>query len=365
MKRFKIDEEQVEAILELKLYRLAKLEILLIQKELGEKRAEADRLERLLKGQAARWKLIRAELLELANEYAARRRTRVVANVDEPAFQAADFIVEEDTVAVLTAQGWLKRQREVKDLGATRLREGDRVIDVAAGSTKASVAFFSNQGVCYVCRMVDIPQVTGYGNPVQTLFKLDDGEKLVRMLCFDPRLLEVPEAREDGEPEPPFALAVTRLGQSLRFSLRQHREPSTKTGRKYARLAEGDQVIYIDLVKTGDHVAATSESGHALLCRADEVALLSSAGKGVMLMKLDAGDVVVAAKLLRGKSDQLLVENEKGTQFEITLRRYAATTRAGKGHALFKRGKLVGKVEQEPEVPVLEAKPQSRAPKPN
>ncbi|MET0342909.1 MAG: DNA topoisomerase IV subunit A [Polyangiales bacterium] len=366
MKRFKIDEEQVDAILELKLYRLAKLEILLIQKELAEKRAEADRLEKLLRGQVARWKLIRAELLELSNEYATRRRTRVLANVDEPAFQAEDFIVQEDATAVLTAQGWIKRQREVKDLGATRLREGDRVIDVAAGSTRAALAFFSNQGSVYVCRMVDIPQVTGYGNPVQTLFKLDDGEKLIRMLCFDPRLLDVPEAPEDGEPEPPFALAVTRLGQSLRFSLRPHREPSTKAGRRYARLAEGDQVIYVDLVKTGDYVASASEHGHALICRADEVALLSSAGKGVMLQKLDAGDVVVAAKLLRGKTGELAVENEKGTAFEITLRRYAAASRGGKGHALFKRGKLVGRVEEEPEVPQLEAnKPQSRAPKPN
>ena len=366
MKRFGIDAEQVDAILELKLYRLAKLEILLIQKELGEKRTEAARLEKLLKSEAARWKMIKAELLELSNEYADRRRTRVLANVDEPSFQAEDFIVEEDAMAVLTAQGWLKRQREIKDVASTRLREGDRVIDVVAGSTKSAVAFFSNLGSCYVCRMVDIPPASGYGNPVQTLFKLDDGERLIRMISFDPRLLNVPEPTEGAEPEPPLALAVTRLGQSLRFSLRPHRDPSTKSGRRYARLAEGDQVIYVDPMKTGDYVAAATEGGHALICRADEVAVLSSAGKGVMLMKLEAGDIVVAAKLLRGKTDQLQVENEKGTTFEITARRYEVVSRGGKGHALFKRGKLVGRVEEEPELPTLDTnKPQSRAPKPN
>ena len=128
----------------------------------------------------------------------------VLASVDEPAFQAEDFIVEEDAMAVLTAQGWLKRQREIKDLSSTRLREGDRVIDVVAASTKSAVAFFSNLGSCYVCRMVDIPQATGYGNPVQTLFKLADGEKLLRMLCFDPRVLEVPEPAS-----PPAAETIT------------------------------------------------------------------------------------------------------------------------------------------------------------
>ncbi|HEX5656093.1 MAG TPA: DNA topoisomerase IV subunit A [Polyangiales bacterium] len=367
MKRFSLDAEQVDAILELKLYRLAKLEILVIQKELGEKRSEADRLEKLLKSPAARWKLIRAELLELSTEYAPRRRTRVLANVDEPAFQAEDFIVEEDGVVVLTEQGWIKRQREIKDLSTTRLREGDRVIDVVAGSTKSAIAFFSNQGVCYVCRFVDVPQVTGYGNPVQTLFKLDDGEKLIKALSFDPRLLEVPEATPDAEPEPPLALAVTRSGQSLRFSLRPHRDPSTKAGRKYARLSEGDQVIYIDVMKTGDYVAAASESGHALICRADQVAVLGSAGKGVMLMKLEDGDVIVGAKLLRSKSDQLNLENEKGTGYDVTLRKYDAVTRGGKGHALFKRGKLVGKVAEDPELPTLpeSAAPNSRRPKPN
>jgi DNA gyrase subunit A len=363
MKRFGLDEEQVDAILELKLYRLAKLEILLIQKELAEKRAEADRTEKLLKSDKGRWNLIRAELLELASEYADRRRTRVLASVDEPEYQAEDFIVDEDAVVVLTEQGWVKRQREIKDLSTTRLREGDRVIGVAAGSTKAQVAFFSNQGSCYVCRMVEIQQATGYGNPVQTLFKLADGEKLLRMLCFDPRVLEVPEPTEGAEPEPPYALAVSRGGSCLRFSLRPHREPSTRSGRRYARLAEGDEILYVDVVGPKQHVAAASESGHALICKAEEVSLLAGAGKGVALMKLAERDRLVGAKVLREKSDALTVVNEKGTTFDVTLRRYAAVSRAGKGHALFKRGKLVGMVDEEPSVPALE-EPAAKGPRP-
>ncbi len=353
MKRFELDEEQVEAILELKLYRLAKLEILLIQKELGEKRAEADRTEKLLSSPKARWRLIRAELLELSHEYGDRRRTRILASVDEPEYQAEDFIVDEDAFVLLSAQGWVKRQGQVKDLATTRVREGDRVIGVAAGSTKASLAFFSNLGSCYVCRMVDVPQATGYGNPVQTLFKLADGEKLIRVLCFDPRVVDVPEPTEGAEPEPPYALAVTRQGQTLRFSLRAHREPSTRSGRRYARLAEGDEVIYVDVASEGAHVAAASATGHALICKVDEVSVLAGAGKGVMLMKLDAKDHLIAATLLRTRSASMSVLNEKGTEYDITLRRYEAVSRGGKGHAMFKRGKLVERVPEEPEVPSL------------
>lgn len=362
MRRFGLDAEQVDAILELKLYRLAKLEILIIQKELNEKRAEAARTQKLLSSPKARWALIRAELLELSSEYGERRRTRILASVDEPEFQAEDFIIDEDAYALLSAQGWVKRQGGIKDLSTTRVREGDRIIDVAAGSTKSSVAFFSNHGSCYVCRMVEIPAATGYGNPVQNLFKLADGEKMIRMISFDPRVLEVPAAQEGAEPEPPYALAVTRQGQTMRFSLRGHREPSTRSGRRYARLAEGDEVVYVNYVGDGDHVAAASTDGHALICEAEEVALLAGAGKGVMLMKLEEGDLIVGATLFRKKSDTLVLVNEKGTEYDVTLRKYGAVSRGGKGHALFKRGKLVDRLPEEPEVPSLGDTPRPSRP---
>jgi DNA gyrase subunit A len=369
MKRWQLDEEQTDAILELKLYRLAKLEILIIKKELEEKRAEAAKTEKLLKSTKDRWRLIRAELLELANEYPQRRRTRVLASVDEPEFEATDFIVEEDAVAILTMQGWVKRQRELKDVGSTRLREGDKVIDVVAGSTKSAVAFFSNQGSCYVARMNDIPQATGYGNPVQNLFKLADGEKIVRALSFDPRVLEVPEATEGAEePEAPFAVAITRKGQSMRFSLRTHREPSTRAGRRYARLGEGDEVIYVAALTRGkkEWIGAASTGGHALICVADEVALLAGAGKGVMLMKLDDDEELVGAKVLRSKADEVVFVNEKGTEYDVSLSKYTAAARGGKGHALFKRGKLTGRVDDEITVPSLGGdgpRPSGRPPK--
>lgn len=353
MKRFGLDEIQVDAILELKLYRLAKLEILIVQKELEEKRGEATKLERLLKSPRARWKLIRTELLELAEKYGERRRTRVMASVSEPEFQAEDFIIEEDAMVVVTSQGWVKRQREFKDLAKARVRDKDTIIGCVAGSTRTSLAFFTNFGSCYVSRLVDVPASTGYGVPIQNLFKLRDGERVIRVLGFDKRFLEVPEPGE--EPLEPFALAVTRGGQALRFSLRGHREPSTRSGRRFARLAEGDEVIYVDHCGDSDLVAAASVSGHALICKAEDVSLLSGVGKGVLLMKLAKGDELVGAQLLRAKSDSLSLLNTKGTRYDVTTRRYGVVSRGGKGHGLFKRGKLAKRVPEEVTVPVLEA----------
>jgi DNA gyrase subunit A len=354
MKRFDLDAEQTDAILELKLYRLAQLEIEIIRKELKEKRHEADRLQALLGSEKARWKLIRAELLEIRNEYADPRRTVINAKMQEPEYDAEAFIVEEDAYVLLTQQGWIKRQRELKDVETTRVREGDRVLDVAVGSTKSAVALFSNQGSCYVCRVADILPSTGYGDPVQKLFKLADGERIIRMLGFDPRMLSVPPPDEAAtEPEEPYAVAVTRAGMTLRFSLRAHREPSTRTGRRYLRPEEGDEAIYLALCGPDSKIACASVTGRALICETDEVSLLAGPGKGVRLIKLDDGDQLVGARVLANPDDALVVERESGTELSITLRKHEVVSRAGRGYHLFKRGSLKRALIPPPSVPQL------------
>src|SRR4029079_12936313 len=108
-------DADARAVLVLRLYRLAKLEILIVQKELAERRAEAKRLDALLKTPKALWDLAKGELQELQAKYADKRRTKVLGAVDEPEYQAEDFIVAEDANILLSAQGWVKRVREVKD----------------------------------------------------------------------------------------------------------------------------------------------------------------------------------------------------------------------------------------------------------
>jgi DNA gyrase subunit A len=352
MKRFGLDEVQVDAILELRLYKLAKLEILLIREELEAKRAEAKRLQKLLKSETERWKLIRAELHELRELYPDIRRTKIVGEVVEPEFDENAFIVDEDAMVVLTQQGWVKRQQRVKDVAATRVREGDAVFEVVAGSTRAAVAFFSNQGACYVCRINDVPATTGYGVPVQTLFKLDDGERIVAMMGFDPRFFEVPPATEGAtEPEEPYAVAVSRQGNTLRFSLRPHREPSTRAGRKYTRPKDGDEILFVSFCEEGDNIACATKDGRALICPVSEISVLQGAGRGVMLVKLQKGDSVVGAAVLGDDDDMLVVENANGTAYEISTRKYEVVSRAGKGFSLFKRGKLERVVWGEPTLP--------------
>jgi DNA gyrase subunit A len=355
--RFGLTELQADAILELKLYRLSRLEIEGILQELAEKRAQAKKLQALLRSDSKRWALVRDELLEIKNSYGTPRLTEVVASVDEPEFQAEDFIVDEDWNVVVSTNGWVKRLREIRDISTTRLREGDSVLTVVAGSTRAAVAFFSNQGGCYVCRVHEVPASTGYGDPVQKLFKLGDGERIVAALCFDPRVLAVPPVDETAvEPEPPYALAVTRRGLGFRFSLRTHGEPSTRAGRKFARPKGDDEVMTV--VPLGheqdpEWIMCASDDGHALAVPVDEIPLLAGAGKGVMVMKLAPTARLLGAVLGRRDLDAIVVETGKGAERSLTLRSIEGT-RAGRGSWIVKRDGFARFVPPAVETPTLE-----------
>ncbi len=191
MKRFGLDAEQTDAILELKIYRLARLEILVIQQELEDKRKRARQIGGLLKNEDSRWKLVREELEAVQKAYGDakldKRRTLIEAE-ESVEYTADDFIIEEDNIVIVSNDGWVKRQKEVKDLSTTRLREGDSVLAVLAGSTRATVVFFTNFGTAYTARLIDVPASTGYGEPVQSLFKFKDGERVVAAASLDPRV---------------------------------------------------------------------------------------------------------------------------------------------------------------------------------
>ncbi len=351
--RFDLLEDQVEAILELKLYRLAKLEILLIQKDLEAKQKEAKRLNSILKSDTKRWDLIKDELNELKAKFSDKRRTKVISLTKETQFEAEDFIIAEDTTVILSSQGWIKRVKEVKDLSATRLREGDSVLAVSAGSTKASIAFFSNFGVCYVCRIAEIQASTGYGDPIQKLFKLSDGERILGMQSFDPRFIDENESM-DGMAGP-FAVAITRSGLGFRFSLQSHFEPSTRVGRKFAKLNEGDEIVLIQKVEGSQIVAMISSDGHALSFPCEQLTLLSGAGKGVIGMKLNENECILFAQVLE-KKDELRVETEKGKVIRTKVIDILGS-RAGKGYLVaLKRDQLTHLILPELEVPNLSGK---------
>ncbi len=347
-----LDAEQTDAILELKLYRLARLEINLIQDELKAKQKRAREIQKLLKestddtNNSGRWLIVREEIEALIGKYAktpeGKRRTEIITIEEEPEFDEKDFIIDEDCHVMVTTEGWVKRQKQIADPGKSRLREGDNVLAVVAGSTRATIAFFSSFGVCYTARFIDIPASTGYGEPVQKLFKMKDGERIVSAMSLDPRVIgniqENPKKPNDS-PEV-HGFAATSNGFAMRFGLDQFVEPSTRTGRRFARVAPEHEVIGVEAVHGTETILAITADCRAMVCPAVEINYLSGAGKGVTLIKVAKTDKVLGFKASAADRDLLVVETNRGAQKTISTAKYRVTARGGRGLEIQKNGKI-------------------------
>jgi len=351
MKRFDLDAEQTDAILELKIYRLARLEILVIRNELDEKRKRARQIGSLLRDEDSRWKMVRTELEEVSAKYGDKRRTLIASDSDEPEYSADDFIVEEDNVVIVSRDGWVKRQREVKDLSTTRLREGDSVLAAFAGSTRGTCVFFSNFGVAYTCRIIDVPASTGYGEPIQKQFKLKDGERIVGALSLDPRAIGNIKPKKEGDPAPVHGLAVSSDGFALRFGLEGLVEPSTRAGRRFARPSKDAQIVGAARYTGSEVLIAATAEGRGILSKAEEVNYLSGPGKGVLLIKLGKDDKVLGFIASNGDRDLLTVETSRGAEQTISTAKYDITGRGGKGRELLQRGQFTRGLWSTPEAP--------------
>ncbi len=365
MKAFKLDEEQANAILETRLYQLARLEIDKIRKEQREKKKRADEIEKILRSKKALWKLIGDELKEIAEKYGDRRRTVLKASGGaELEYDAEAYVVHEDTHVVVTRDGWLKRVGELKDRSATRVREGDVAKWVLRGSTRESLALWSNLGVLYVMKVNTIPATSGYGEPVQSLCKFADGERIVNAMLVCPAgsgptddgsgQQELSFGGDDDAPSGAVILNDREAAQQVDRWLvataggmglfcRPDLSDTTRSGRRYARVKDGDRIV-VAHPDDGDTVTAATRDGKVLSFAAEELAELSGVGRGVILMRLDARDEVVGVCSHAADKTPIALDAD-GNE-----RRFQAPElgkRAQKGRKALKRFKPVGLIPRD------------------
>ena len=332
MKAFPLDEEQTMAILELQLYRISQLEINTILEELAEKQAEADKIRKLLSSDQKVWNVVRTELEELSTQHADKRRTSLGSSEEVVEFDAAAYIVRENTNVVLTQEGWIKRVGRLQSVETTRVREGDAVLDVIPGSTTDGAVFFASDGIAYTLSIADIPVSSGYGEPISKHVKIGDGVSIVAAMSTDARFTPADEETGTEVPASPYFLAITLHGQIMRLPLAPFRNPSTKSGRKYCRLGEGDRVIWVELVRDGTSIFVATRQARVTHFAIDDVPVLSGAGKGVRGIKLsDPKDEVLGAAQMARPSDCMRVKTSHDKTLVFGQQKYEVSARGGKG----------------------------------
>jgi DNA gyrase subunit A len=330
-KHFKFDDEQVKAILEMQLYRLAGLEIERILKEKAEKAKLKKDIEAILASKKKIWGLIRTELLEIKEKYGDKRKSMMKA-AEDVEFSQEDFIVHEDVTVILTKMGWIRR---VKTVGENlRFKEGDDLLALLPANTRDNIAVFSSAGKVYVTKANDLPAGSGFGEPVQHLFKFGDGERPITAMNFAAVFAGAPsEDRGKQEelalaPREVTALTVSAKGIGFQFDLGQFNSITTRAGKKFAGVKTGDSIMGVDILDLPNVLFLTTE-GKAIVVAAKDIPLLSGAGKGVKLVNVKKGEIALFRAVRKG--EQVKVMDDKGKEKVIDLKDYNVMTRGSVG----------------------------------
>jgi len=332
-KHFKLDDDQVRAILDMQLYKLSGLEIDRIMKEKAEKTKLKKEIEMVLASQKKIWGLIKAELGELKSKYGDKRKS-VMKAAEDVEFSHEDFIVHEDITVILTRMGWIRRAKTVGE--NLRFKEGDELLALIPANTRDNIAVFSSTGKVYVVKANDLPSGSGFGEPVQSLFKFGDGERPVSAMNLATVFAGGAAAEETKgkqeklslAPREVTALSVSARGVGFKFDLGQFNSVTTRAGKKFAGIKAGDGIMGVDVLDLPNVLFLTTES-KAVVVAAKDIPLLSGAGKGVRLVNVKKGEVALFRAVRKG--EQIKVIDEKGKERTLDLKHYGVMTRGSVG----------------------------------
>ncbi|HEV3166892.1 MAG TPA: DNA gyrase C-terminal beta-propeller domain-containing protein, partial [Isosphaeraceae bacterium] len=382
MARFGLSDLQADAVLETKLYRLGKLEIADILRELRDKRKRAAEIKRLLADDQARWEIIREELRELAKTYGDARRTKIEGPPEQVEFREEDYIVDEDAWVIVTRDGWIKRQKSFTDVPSIRVRDDDIIGWIYRARARQTITLFSDRGSAYTLRVNDIPLTTGHGEPIQGRFTFEDQEHVVGVICHDPRCLpEIKQAHapvvqphslprqallkldpEDGPingangngsaalPPPPYGVALTAGGKVLRFALAPLAPVSTRKGRAVVRLDASfadDVVVSVEPTDGTENVCLATRLARVLIFPVAEANVVSGAAKGVAAIKLEPKDRVLGFALANKMREGLTARTNRGAIQIVRATKYPVTSRGGKGYTVMQRGSFDAIIHEE------------------
>ena len=265
IKRFKLSDEQAEAILETKLRHLAKLEEMRIRDEQQRLAAERKEIEALLASKAKLTKLIRGEIIADAEEYGDARRTRIVERAAAQAIEPTDLLANEPVTIVLSTGGWARAAKGHDiDPRALTYKTGDAFQAAARGRSTQSALFVDTTGRAYTLPAHSLPSARGAGEPLSGRLDPPDGARFAGVLI--------------GEPTDQWLLATDAgYGFTVRLAELQSRN---RAGKAVINVSEGAVVLPPVPVPGPDAlIVAINSDGRLLMFPASEVPELSR-GKG-------------------------------------------------------------------------------------
>ncbi|PIR82663.1 DNA gyrase subunit A [Candidatus Kaiserbacteria bacterium CG10_big_fil_rev_8_21_14_0_10_59_10] len=333
MKEFKFSERQAQAILDMRLQKLAGLERKKIEDELREVQAAIAELKALLASEKKLLALIKKETTDIAEKYGDERRTKIVKRGAQ-LLSAEDLVADEESVLVLTQGGYIKRTNPsefrrqkrggvgVMDLNT---KEEDFVTQFLTASTHSDLLFFSDRGKVYQIKMYELPEGkrATKGKSIMNFLSLEQGEHITS-------ILPVPKSAKASEG---LALMMTTRGGTVKKVSADKFREVRRSGLIAISLESGDSLIAAHFVRKGDTVFLVTAKGQSIRFEEKQIREMGRQAAGVRGIKLSPGDSVigtgVAEKGAKGK--ELMVLSALGFGKKTPVAEYKVQGRGGSG----------------------------------
>ena len=308
MERFGLDDVQAQAIVQMRLGQLTGLERTKLEEELAALRLKiADFLD-IIASEARRYGIIKDEAMEMKKRFSDERRTEIAAISGE--MDVEDLIPEEDCVLTLTNFGYVKRQtldtyrtqrRGGRGISGMSRREEDVASELFIANSHDFVLFFSDRGRVYRLKCYEIPEGsrTSRGMNITNLLPLEPEERITSML-------RVTKSEEEDH----FLTMVTKNAVIKRVALSAFRNVR-KNGLIALDLAEDDELSWVRLTGGSDDLLVATRFGKVIRFHETDVREMGRQARGVRAIRLAEGDVVVGMSVLR-ENGLVLTVSETG-----------------------------------------------------
>jgi topoisomerase-4 subunit A len=343
MKKFKISELQAEAILNLRLRNLAKLEEMKIKGEQKELSGELEEILKLLKSKVKLKKLVRGELLEAAEEFGDERKTIIVERDAAQAMSETELVPSEAVTVILSTRG-MARAAKGHDVDPQSLsyKSGDEFLAAAQGRSNEQAVFVDTQGRAYSLLIHSLPSARGQGDPLTGRFKPADGASFCGVMA--------------GNPEQ-WWLVASDAGYGF-FVQSGELYSRAKAGKAMLRVPEGGTAM-TPVTVPGDEfpeetlVAAVGSAGHLLVFPSEELPEMAR-GKGIKILgvptkKYKAGEERMVATALLQPDENLIVHcgSRKMTVKAVEIEDRYLGERGRRGSLLPRNYRKVDRLETE------------------
>ena len=323
-KIFGFSEEQAKAILDIKLARLAKLEINKLEKEKNDLEKERDRIENILHNEELLKKEIEKGLQETAKKFGDGRRTKIlnIENQEDEPTEIRSLLINltnQNNIFVSETSS-LYSQRRGGVGNKFKLNDGEYVISTLSAESSDTILFFSQVGNFYHYQAGAIPLEEKI--PVETLFMIKSFEYIRAITSFNPK-----NSKRN-------IIFFTRNGM-MKKSLLSEYNIKRAGGMRAIDLVQNDElcsIIFTDEEKVG----ILTEKGQFLICETKDVRPVGRITKGVKGIKLNEGDFVVSAKVITNTAKQIVSITRKGYIKRTPLSEFNVTGRYTKGGKLQK-----------------------------